>query len=939
MRKALSFGFAVFLISLAAFSAFGQAPSHLIITEFVISPTAGEFVEIYNPTSETINLSNYYLTDATFAGGGTYYYNIVTGANAGGGTFGDFNARFPEGATIAPGEHQTIAMVGNGFFNTYGVQPTYELFEDGPAADDIPDMREATPGSIANQGGLTNDGEVLVLYYWDGASDLVQDVDYVVWGDKAEAVDKTGVSIDGPDADSTPSSYLPDTPIAQQFVVNTENDADPNPHNDGSSAQRKLNVEDLENWTGGNGITGHNETSENTSWMGGIWSINAPATPGARALGDSLNIADIQFVRADAIGATNADDSPFVGDTITVTGIMMQGAREIFVGARWGGFVQDERGGPWSGFFVIQNDSNVAGTLFSSAQAGDKIKITGVLSEFPTSAGSQSITQLALLTNPVTQVDFLDFGLPLPEPILLKPGDLGASAGTTNTQLAERWESTLVRFENLTVTANGLAGNIMTAADATGSISLDDYFDAVFDVVSANGGVWPGFPAGTRINVTGFIRGGTTQGTTTINPRSLADIEVASSPPVITNIARNPVVATSTAAVTVSANIVDTQTSVASAELNYRINGGAFQTQTMTAGGANQFSGNIPAQADGAFVEYFLAAADTDGDRTTIPADTSVSKFFYFVRDAGLKVFDLQYTPFADGNSGYTNLTVTVQGIVTTDTTDFSFYWIQDGNDPWSGIWVNDNTTNVKAGDLVSVTGRVEENFEVTRITAPSNVTILSRGNPVPAPVQVRTGDLRTGAATAEQWESVLVQVRNAVVSNPFPDGASNFGEFSIDDGSGEVRVDDLGDFDGNLDSNYVQGDSIRSLIGVHYYSFNNYKLLPRNNNDVVRAPTSVADRNEAPLTYALEQNYPNPFNPETTIKYQLPQGGKISLVIYNMLGQKVRTLVDAVKPAGVHSINWDGRNERGLAVPTGVYFYKMSSKSFEKVNKMLLIK
>ncbi|RIK53191.1 hypothetical protein DCC62_32475, partial [candidate division KSB1 bacterium] len=125
MRKALSFGFAVFLIFLAAFSAFGQAPSHLIITEFVISPTAGEFVEIYNPTSETINLSNYYLTDATFAGGGTYYYNIVTGANAGGGTFGDFNARFPEGATIAPGEHQTIAMVGNGFFNTYGVQPTY----------------------------------------------------------------------------------------------------------------------------------------------------------------------------------------------------------------------------------------------------------------------------------------------------------------------------------------------------------------------------------------------------------------------------------------------------------------------------------------------------------------------------------------------------------------------------------------------------------------------------------------------------------------------------------------------------------------------------------------------------------------------------------------------------------------------------------------------
>ena len=88
----------------------------LLLSEIVVTPTAGEFVEIHNPTASAIDLSDVYLTDATFAGGGTYYYNIVTGANAGGGGFGDFHARFPDGASIAPGEFQTVSMAGSDDF-------------------------------------------------------------------------------------------------------------------------------------------------------------------------------------------------------------------------------------------------------------------------------------------------------------------------------------------------------------------------------------------------------------------------------------------------------------------------------------------------------------------------------------------------------------------------------------------------------------------------------------------------------------------------------------------------------------------------------------------------------------------------------------------------------------------------------------------------------
>ncbi|MCA9948091.1 MAG: ExeM/NucH family extracellular endonuclease [Anaerolineales bacterium] len=233
----------------------------LLITEIVVTPTAGEFVEIYNPGAAPVDLSDVYLTDATFAGSSTYYYQIVTGGGGGTGNFSDFNARFPDGASIAAGEYQTVALNGSDNFNsTYGELPTYELYDEGGAADGVPAMREATAGSIDNPGsGLTNSGEVAILYYWDGTTDLVTDLDYTMWGDTAEAVDKTGVSIDGPDGDTDDSTYLPDTAIGSQDLISVA------AHPIGSSWQREDLTEGTEIKTGGNGAGGHNETSEDLS--------------------------------------------------------------------------------------------------------------------------------------------------------------------------------------------------------------------------------------------------------------------------------------------------------------------------------------------------------------------------------------------------------------------------------------------------------------------------------------------------------------------------------------------------------------------------------------------------------------------------------------------------------------------------------------------------
>lgn len=932
-----------------------MAQDHVLISEFVVTPTAGEFIEIYNPTSETIDLTNYYITDATFAGGPTYYYQIVTGGG-GGGSFGDFNARFPDGASIAPGEHQTLSLSGStNFVATYGVDPTYELFEDDAAPDAIPDMLEAVPGSINGQGGLTNGGEVIIVYYWDGESDLVQDVDYVVWGDKAEAVDKTGVSIDGPDADSDPSTYADDTPIDDQYVVNADNDDDEEPHDAGMSAQRVLDVEDVEDWgPGGNGITGHNETSENTSWMGGIWSFNATPTPGTRSFGkpaaDSLTIADIQYVRAAEIGENAMEDSPFADSTIEVSGIVLHSMRQLFLGGRYGGFIMDEHGGPWSGFFIIQDDSMVGGTNLSAAQPGDRIRVKGLLQEFPTDPNTQSITQINLQLAPVAPVEFLGFGIPLPDTILLKPGDLGATGSSEDPRLTERWESTLVRFENLTVQSNfpGQPGNIMIAGDETGTIALDDYSLELRQYLDSHQGVWPGFPAGTVINVTGFVRDVVTGGAgrTTINPLSFDAIEIASAPPEIAAaIQRDPPTPSSSDNVNISVVIQSALSTVAAATMNYRVDGGAFQEVSMT-NEDSLYTGTIPAQPNNSFIEYYITAEDAGGLVTSAPGDTSDFKYFYFVRDEGTHIHDLQFTPFENGNSGYAGLQVTITGTVTSPKENFDgtfinrAYYIQDDEATWSGIQVFDPADSVGLGDNITITGTVQENFNVTRLTDITAFTRNSSGNPVPSPVVVTTGEIATGGANAEAYESVLVEVQNLTVADPFPDGDRNFGEFSVDDGSGPVRVDDESQHAySQLDTMWAGGEKIDFIRGIHDYFVGEFKIEPRNNGDLGNVVAVEDDSKNVPFSFALRQNYPNPFNPETTIRYQLPQRANVKITIFNILGQKVKTLVDELKPAGAYQVVWNGTNDRGSSVSTGIYIYRMEAADFIKNQKMLFLK
>ena len=93
------------------------------------------------------------------------------------------------------------------------------------------------------------------------------------------------------------------------------------------------------------------------------------------------------------------------------------------------------------------------------------------------------------------------------------------------------------------------------------------------------------------------------------------------------------------------------------------------------------------------------------------------------------------------------------------------------------------------------------------------------------------------------------------------------------------------------------------------------------------------------PLVNSLHQNHPNPFNPNTTISFNLRERGHASLAVYDVAGRLVRVLIDGVKEAGPHDVNWDGKDNTGRGVASGVYFYRLEAGSFTETKKMVLLR
>lgn len=234
------------------------APAPLVLTEVAVAPTGAELIELANPTGAPVDLSRYHLADV-----GTYFRLPAGAAQL---DTADFVVRFPAGATLGPGEVIVVALdTAASFVAATGATPDYSI-------------AGGTMTMVASNGTptLTNAGELVALFWWDGASDLVTDVDLMIVGAPTAAngfVAKGGVAVDGPDPDTTPTAYAAEaaTLAAQAAAPGS-----------GASTKRIALEAGFETVGGGNGAAGHDETSEATA---STWDATFTApTPGTTTL-------------------------------------------------------------------------------------------------------------------------------------------------------------------------------------------------------------------------------------------------------------------------------------------------------------------------------------------------------------------------------------------------------------------------------------------------------------------------------------------------------------------------------------------------------------------------------------------------------------------------------------------------------------------------------
>jgi hypothetical protein len=146
------------------------------------------------------------------------------------------------------------------------------------------------------------------------------------------------------------------------------------------------------------------------------------------------------------------------------------------------------------------------------------------------------------------------------------------------------------------------------------------------------------------------------------------------------------------------------------------------------------------------------------------------------------------------------------------------------------------------------------------------------------------------------------------------------------------ASLDAQGSSQSPVDYRWVDVDVV---AGRTYY----YKLadVDCQGNTNYHDPVLVSADGSMPASYGVMPNYPNPFNASTSIAYQIPTAGHVSLVIYDVLGRKVRQLVSSHQKAGSHTVQWDSRDDKGREVKSGVYLYIFEAGSFSETRKMVL--
>jgi hypothetical protein len=652
-----------------------------------------------------------------------------------------------------------------------------------------------------------------------------------------------------------------------------------------------------------------------------------------------VSIHDIQFVSSTDLGNC-LQASSMAGDTVRVQGLLVQDPDSAALTDNNSfQFWMRDGYGDFSGIDVIGFfDPNMIGV--SGLQEGDSIEITGVVTEF----GNAETEIIPLDNAPVTILGA--FGSLAPT-VVANVGLINDNTQTNNLPTGETWEGQYIELQDLTVTSvdpfsSGTRVSFVVQDGNGNKINISDKYiiqrlpngSPAGHFVLPNVGDNYCYIRGVLGHSPNGCMGGTGRGYE-LYPTRGTDYSICTSAPSIISVTRNYVTPTSAQAVTVSAQITDVTLNVASATLHYAVGVGntTYITVAMTLSSGTNTSGvwtaDIPAQADGAFVKYYVSAVDNNGNTSNSPAVPSGSDpKFYTVRDNGTTIFDVQFVPssFSNANSGYDDLDVTVTGVVvaSAEANNLGYVFIQQENQlQWAGIMCTDNAAlaSLTMGQKVTVTGTVNESFSFTRLEQISQVSINGTGS-ITASVQDPSvfTDAFSGIEPGEPYEGMLVTLQNSTSGQPIYvvdancDDPSNFAEyrlgedvFTSTDGCrvlagrqtastfSSLNVSYVNDpqwasIDGIMNVPVIQvfdGNQFTSATGIIAYLFGNYKLLPRNNADMVGFGVS----NDEGMKNSVKA-YPNPVADQFRLAYNVEaaaNGG--TATVYDMMGRPMQTV------------------------------------------------
>jgi len=301
-------------------------------------------------------------------------------------------------------------------------------------------------------------------------------------------------------------------------------------------------------------------------------------------------------------------------------------------------------------------------------------------------------------------------------------------------------------------------------------------------------------------------------------------------------------------------------------------------------------------------------------------AEGGVTVYFITAPPLEATIQEIQYTDDPAGESALLDQIVTTSGVATIDNITYPwFFALQDGEGPWSGVFVPNVGLPIDRGDSLRVTGLVMEIDGMTMIDPAGGLDLVSTGNPVPEPTVVEP----IMVDGWEDYEGVLVRVEEATVVLDDPTA------WEIEANGTTCTVGRWANY------SYVpstgQELDVTGIVAAHGRG---QTLEPRDDADI--EPLTGVD--ETPTALSLAQNAPNPFDGRTGIAYSLPAEAHVKLAVYSVGGRRVCTLVDQTQPPGHWSVEWNGTDASGNAVAKGVYFYKLEAGGEIIERRMVLI-